>query len=129
MKQTNYEIIKDLDKQNIIECLNVAEFIDEEEINNLNDIDDIIDYLDEIITGHGILNDESEVISCSDALNILAKYDPKVERALNNAEDYGYSIKNFDGETVMTVATLLMYERALKQFNEYKDNLIKEWND
>ena len=120
MKKTNYDIIKELDKQDIFDCLYVADYIDEQEINELSDIDDIIDYLDDIIDGDNVLIQESEVIYYSEAIKILGEYDPSFEHALNIASEHGYTIEDVNSELL---ASLIMWEQAQDDFIEYKDAL------
>ena len=123
MNKTNYEIIKKLDKRNILEYLDVADYVGVKIINSLRNVDDVLEYIDSIIQGKHVLTYETKIIYHDDAMDILKKYDASLKEVLFLANDFGYHVEEIDSPIL---ASLLMYDRAQKQFNEYKKKLRKE---
>ena len=122
MKKTNFEIIKELDKEDIIVHLDVADYVSKQEINKLDNITDIINHLNCIMYENEVLHDESEIIYYDRAFEVLRKYDPSFEKTLNIARDYGYDIEDLNSEIL---ASLLMYKVMEMQYNEYLEVLKK----
>lgn len=82
--------------------------------------DAVIDWLQEAI------NDEAEIIYYSRAIEFLQENDPSLTRALEIAQEFGYSLDDLNSEKLATILNYEILTEELGKIRDEIDDLIDE---
>lgn len=96
----------------------VFNYIDEEDLKNIEDIEDLIEYLELANQDYNIT--QTEVIYYSNAINYLKENDNSLEESLEIAESYGYKINDLNSELL---ASLLKSRNNEEDYREFLNEI------
>jgi len=112
------EIIKEEEKTHEFNDY-IENYMSDEDLKNVEDEDDLKEYLETINEDHEITN--AEVIYYSNALDYLLKNDPSLMNSLELAEEYGYKTTDLNSELL---ASLLMTKNNEEDYTSFIDDVM-----
>lgn len=119
------EFVKEKDEDHDLNDY-VNNHLDEEDLKEIEDIDELKDYLTELDENGYITR--AEVIYYSNAIEILKENDNSLRESLDLADEFGYSLKDINSEIL---ASLLKTKLNEEDFYELVDEVIEfcdEWD-
>lgn len=99
----------------------VFNYIDEQELKDIEDEDDLKTYLEDLNEDHEITN--AEVIYYSNAIEYLKENDPSLNECLEIADEYGYTMDKLNSELL---ASLLMTRNNEEDYYQFLENTLNE---
>lgn len=99
----------------------IFNYINEEDLNEIEDIDQLENYLKKINKNYNITDED--IIYYSEAIKYLQKYDPSLIESIELAINFGYELKNINSEIL---ASLLKSKNNLIDYSSFVDNVINE---
>jgi len=99
----------------------IVNFIDTERLKEINDTEELREYLQEINEDRQITDDE--VIYYASAMDYLKENDPSLNESLELAEEYGYQLKDLNSEKL---ASILKSNNNIADYDEFINDVISE---
>lgn len=119
MNEEQIQKLKELIKEDLkYSDLDVLYFINDDDLEEIEDEDGLRDYLTELNEDGEITN--AEVIYYSNAMEYLRDNDASLNDSLEIAKEYGYNIDQLNSELL---ASLLMTRNQEEEFSEFIDGL------
>lgn len=118
LSQEHKDRIYSFFQKNELEYLNVNEYLNDSDFNDI-DFSDAFNQILDILEDHNAFN-EIEIIYYDNAINYLKKYDPSLIASIEIAFTCGYELENLNSEIL---ATLLAQENTKEQFYVLRDEI------
>ena len=99
----------------------VFNYINEEDLTEIEDIDQLKTYLEELNQDYEIT--EEEIIYYSNAIEYLKENDPSLMDSVEIALEYGFELKDINSEKL---ASLLKSQNNLEDYSNFLDAVITE---
>ena len=123
-EQKKERIIKELDDLLQESGLNFSDYLQESDLDDVRDADDL--YNSHI---ERAINESSDIIYYSRAMDYLQENDASLTRSLELASEYGYSLEDLNSEKL---ASILNYQENVDAYRKNKgeiDDLLDEWHE
>jgi hypothetical protein len=127
METKQIEVLKEVIKENEKEY-NFSDYVfnymDENSLKEIETIDDLRDYLEEINEDRYITN--VEVIYYSKAIEYLKENDPSLNESVDIALECGYELKSINSEVL---ASLLQTRNNEEDYNDFIESVINDMEE
>lgn len=123
-EEKKQRIIKELDDLLQESGVCFSDYLNESDLDDVRDADDLYNsHIEQAI------NESSDIIYYSRAMDYLAENDASLTRSLEIASEFGYSLEDLNSEKL---ASLLNYQENVDAFRNNKDqinDLLDEWHE
>lgn len=123
-EEKKQRIIKELDDLLQESGICFSDYLDESDLDDVRDADDL--YNSHI---ERAINESSDIIYYSRAMDYLSENDPSLTKSLEIAQEFGYSPEDLNSEKL---ASLLNYQENVDAFRNNRgqiDDLLDEWHE
>lgn len=123
-KEQIKELIKIIEEEQYKTDLDLMNFINEDDLLNIENINQLKEYIEDLNQDQEITNED--IIYFSNAIDYLQENDASLIESIGLAIDLGYSIKNLNSELL---ASLLKSQNNVDEFNDLITNIIDRAED
>lgn len=99
-------------------------YIDEQELQEIEDIDQLREHLEEL-NQDGEITD-TEIIYYRNAIKYLQEHDPSLKESITIAQDYGYDTASINSELL---ASLLQTQNNREEYIEFIEEIISHMEE